>query len=161
MAIRAYINSGTGSFDETPNETAGYQDPTIAAAEALTGAVTTQIAAAQAIGVGDASAEIDAADTAFVAVAAALSIIGLANQVTTDLAAAQAIGIGDASAEVDALDASFVAFEAGLANLVAGSSGAGNLTILLNNTTLTTKTQIRDLLNAFLEQLENSDTFAE
>lgn len=162
MAIRAYIrNAGARNFGENSNEGAAYQDPTIAAAEALTGAVTTDIAAAQAIGAGDASAEIDSADTAFIACAAALSIIALANAVTSALAAAQAIGTGDASTEIDTLDTAFVAFEVGLAALVAGASGSGDMTIMLDNTTVTTRTQVRDMLEDFNKQIKTSASFTE
>jgi hypothetical protein len=94
-------------------------DASIATVLALGGAtehavVTADVAAAQAIGAGDASAEIDAVD---VSVQAYLDAAAGDLNVNTELdaliaavAAAQAIGAGDASAEIDTLDSAWVAY---------------------------------------------------
>lgn len=108
-------------------------DTAIDAAEASeVAAVTSAVAAAQAIGAGDASAEIDAIDTAHQALVAAIAAVQ-----TTETTAAVA------------------AFDA-----VVDPSTTGSIIILIDNSVVTTRTQIREAMEAFLRQLEGSSEFS-
>ena len=106
----------TQDVSQTKSDTLEVTADVILAFAALTehADVTTAMAAAQAIGAGDASAEIDTCDTdwqAYIAAAAgACDIEAELVAMQAAVTAAQAIGAGDASAEIDTMDTAWVAY---------------------------------------------------
>lgn len=158
---RAFITTLVSrGFAETTNNGSPYQSTDVVSARDLLEAVTTAVAAAQAGGAGDIATEIDAVDTAYQACEDALTVISKGNAASAAVAAAQAIGAGDASAEVDALDTAFQAYEAAVQDLYSSDAAFGDFAIILNQNTVTTKNQIKKLINRFLDQIENSGQFA-
>lgn len=145
-ALDALVTTADGAADDVLATATTADDEAALAVGALQTTLTDAVAAAQLIGAGDASAEIDAIDTAVQALVAKTAEVKTATAAAKVDATAVEAATAAVAAEAD-VDAALTA---------ATASAAGDLAVTLDTAVVTSRNALRRLIDRFLQAMDSS-----